>query len=232
MNVGEDGEWLWEPERVMPGEIVLGPTYRLMMLHTATDETRVFVDCANGSRLCKHGELGSSIGTWVHLEQTARREGRPPPPRPSICDCESAAGLFKVKGGTPTIEASVMPKSLFEHLDAVETPSVLVGGLHARQLPFTSGDQAAFLRRDGRIICRHGRFRSSLLRMKQAGKPSRCGCMPKAIPHRVLAMGGKWVSRRAVPSAKRILEANTTDNGIAECRSCLPEEELEEAGRS
>jgi hypothetical protein len=224
MEIGEHGEWLWNPERVEPGAAVLGPTYRLMMLDTAIDGTRVFVDCADGSRLCRHGELASTISTWNLLEQAARREGRKPPPRPSVCDCTSSMGLYKAKKGVPPAieEASSPPKSLFEHLRAAKTPSILVGGCQAQQMPFTSGEQAAFLRQDGRVICKHGRLRSSLLRMKQAGRHARCECMPKSFPHRVLALGSKWSTRRTPPLAKRVLTA-ANDNGPTERRSCPSE---------
>ena len=35
--------------------------------------TRVFIDAVNGSLLCKHGELGSTVSTWCQAEKLAAR---------------------------------------------------------------------------------------------------------------------------------------------------------------
>ena len=64
------------------------------------------------------------------------------------------------------------------------TPTILVEGQKACQLPLTSGNQAAFLTAKGRIICRHGRLRSSLLHMRRHGRRTRCDCTPQGFPHR------------------------------------------------
>ena len=188
MRLTNDGTWSWEPESVEPGTTVLAPTYRFVRPYTIVepDGARIFIDVTDGSLLCKHGELGSTVSTWCQAEKIAAREGRPPPTRPSICDCQNANGLFtKQKNASPpTAAESTVPASIFDHLVAIDTPSVLVAGREARQLPFTSGDQASFLTPDGRIICRHGRLRSSLLRMKQRGSQARCQCMPRGIPQR------------------------------------------------
>ena len=188
MRLTNDGTLSWEPESVEPGTTVLAPTYRFVRPYTIVepDGARIFIDVTDGSLLCKHGELGNTVSTWCQAEKIAAREGRPPPTRPSICDCQNANGLFtKQKNASPPTPAeSKVPASIFDHLVAIDTPSVLVAGREARQLPFTSGDQASFLTPDGRIICRHGRLRSSLLRMKQRGSPARCQCMPRGITHR------------------------------------------------
>ena len=185
MQASDDGVWSWNPERVQPGEVVLTPSYRFAELNTIIEPegTRVFADCIDGALLCKHGELGTSVATWNHLEQVARREGRPPPPRPSLCDCTSTTGLNKKRSSRPPPEASRLPASLFDHLCAMGTARILIAGREARQLPFTSGEQAAFLTSEGRIICRHGRLRSSLVRMRQRGR-TRCTCAPKGFPKR------------------------------------------------
>lgn len=62
MQRSPEGEWSWHPEHVKVGEVMLGPTYRFMKLDTfiESDGVRIFVDCASGARLCKHGELGTS----------------------------------------------------------------------------------------------------------------------------------------------------------------------------
>lgn len=189
MQASSDGEWRWDPESVLPGEIVLMPSYRFAKLHTVIEPegTRIFVDCIDGSLLCKHGELGTSIGTWMHLERAAQREKKPLPSRPSICDCTSTHGLHMKKPDTSGTEGccvpASVPASLFDHLCAMNTTSILVQGREARQLPSTTGDRATFLTSDGRTICRHGRLRKSLMRMRQRGKTG-CACEPAGLPRR------------------------------------------------
>ena len=219
MHLSADGEWQWDPESVKPGEVVLGPSFRTMTPYTATEGVRVFVDVHDGSLLCKHGELGSTIGTWLQLERAARREGRTPPPRSSICDCQSAHGLQtkqakEANRAQATSKAEIAPAtgageahtSLFGHLEALNTPSILVRGQKAHQLPFTSSEHSTFLRSDGRTMCRHGRLRTSLLRMKQRGRPAHCGCQPKGLPYRtsvLVALKGKCTGRPLAVLADR-----------------------------
>jgi hypothetical protein len=187
MQMSSDGAWSWHPEHIKIGQVVLGPTYRLMKLDTVieADDIRIFVDCASGARLCKHGELGTTISNWKTQEAAAARDGKPPPERKSICDCTSTWGLNKkvdvthLEGGQPTAQR------IQEHLAELHTPMIIVEGREARQLPFSSGEAAAFLRsEDGRIVCRHGRLRASLLHMKTAGHHARCSCMPMGFPMR------------------------------------------------
>ena len=85
MQMSSDGAWSWHPEHVKIGQVVLGPTYRLMKLDTVieAEDVRIFVDCTSGARLCKHGELGTTISTWKTLEAAAARDGKPPPVRKS-----------------------------------------------------------------------------------------------------------------------------------------------------
>lgn len=185
MLASTDGTWSWDPERVAPGEVVLMPSYRIATLHTVIEPegTRIFADCSDGSLLCKHGELGTTISTWTYLEQVARREGKPLPPRPSMCDCTSTNFLHRKKA--KPMEANRVPASLFDHLGTMDTARILVAGGEARQLPFTTGDQMTFLTSDGRTICRHGRLRLSLNRMRQKeGKRPKCACMPMGMPRR------------------------------------------------
>ena len=205
MHASADGEWSWEPERVQPEQVVLSPTFRPMRLHTIIEPegTRIFVDVNDGSLLCRHGELGSTINTWRQLEKAAEREGRSPPPRPSICDCQSATGLAGKRDRALTPSNGTAVPTLFDHLVQMDAPSILVRGLKARQLPFTSGEEATFLTPDGRIICRHGRLRSSLISYRQHGKQALCGCMPRGFPQRRSAVAMKltknvisWKRRR------------------------------------
>lgn len=187
MQMSSDGAWSWHPEHVKMGQAVLGPTYRLMKLDTVieVDDVRIFVDCTSGARLCKHGELGTTISTWKTLAAAAVRDGKPPPERKSICDCTSTWGLNKkVDVARIDVEQPTIQR-IFWHLAELDTPKIIVEGHEARQLPFSSGDAAAFLRSDdGRIVCRHGRLRASLLHMKTAGHHARCSCMPMGFPMR------------------------------------------------
>ena len=187
MQMSSDGAWSWHPEHVKIGQVVLGPTYRLMKLDTVieAEDVRIFVDCASGARLCKHGELGTTISTWKTLEAAAVRDGKPPPVRKSICDCTSTWGLNKKVGVTRLEMEQPTVQRIQEHLAELDTPKIIVEGHEARQLPFSSGDAAAFLRSDdGRLVCRHGRLRASLLHMKTAGHHARCSCMPMGFPMR------------------------------------------------
>jgi hypothetical protein len=187
MQMSSDGAWSWHPEHVKIGQVVLGPTYRLMKLDTVieADDIRIFVDCASGARLCRHGELGTTISTWKTLEAAAARDGKPAPERKSICDCTSTWGLNKKVVVTRLEGEQATAQRIQEHLAELDTPKIIVEGCEARQLPFSSGEAAAFLRsEDGRIVCRHGRLRASLLHMKTAGHHARCSCMPMGFPMR------------------------------------------------
>ena len=55
----------------------------------------VLVETDLKTKLCRHGELSSSIRTWVQLEAKARAEGAEPFERPSgsACDCVVTHGL-------------------------------------------------------------------------------------------------------------------------------------------
>ena len=184
MQANDDGTWRWDPSSAKRGEVTLTPTYRLVQPYTVVESegTTVFVDCIDGSLLCKHGELGTTIGTWIQLERVAKREGKMPPPRRSMCDCTSASGLGKKIDPPP---AHLAQTSLFDHLCSMGTKSILVGGKEARQLPYIGdGKEAAFLTPTGHIVCRHGLLRSSLLRMERRGMRRRCDCMPRGVPNR------------------------------------------------
>jgi hypothetical protein len=56
-----------------------------------------------------------------------------------------------------------------------------------KHLPFTSGESASFLRgKDGRIVCRHGRLRASVVHMRAVrSRRARCSCMAASFPTRL-----------------------------------------------
>ena len=225
-----DGAWSWDPERVAPGEVVLMPSYRFATLNTVIESegTRIFADCTDGSLLCKHGELGTSIGTWNYLEKVARAEGVPPPPRPSICDCTSTNFLHKKKA--EPLEASRMPTSLFDHLGTMDTNRILVAGVEARQLPFATGDRATFLTSDGRTICRHGRLRASLIRMRAVeGKVQKCACTPTGLPRRsalkCIALGQCAAVPRKRPREEPHESPTRSDGEIGEVEDAVGREQ-------
>lgn len=64
---------------------------------------------------------------------------------------------------------------------------VRLRAVEARQLPFTGGECASFLRGvDERIVCRHGRLRASLMHMRAANnRRARCSCIPANFPTRL-----------------------------------------------
>ena len=53
----------------------------------------VLVETDLKTKLCRHGELSSSIRTWVQIEAKARAEGAEPFKRPSTCNCIVTHGL-------------------------------------------------------------------------------------------------------------------------------------------
>ena len=114
----------------------------------------VLVDSDMKTKLCRHGETGSTIRTWLQAEARALAHGEPPPPRSSACDCQSTHGL---KNGTRT-RPPTPPASLYDALASdcseprcieVQDESVL-----AYALP---GSETAFLAPDGALYCANGR---------------------------------------------------------------------------
>ena len=169
---------------------------RVARLHHFTEERRVFVT-SDAKLLCEHGELASSIGSWLSKEQRAMRDGLEPPPRNSVCDCQNTDGLHWTKE-MPGPRDSVAPpaSTLYGVLEALDAFKVEVRGRPLRQVPHTSGDDALFVSRKGGVLCcRHGTSLSALRGMragkivKARGEP--CGCCVAQPPRRVGLMTSK-----------------------------------------
>jgi hypothetical protein len=171
------------------GGLVLLPSFRFARPHSELNGRRIFIT-SGGDLVCEHGELPSTISTWLQREKAAERSGHSPPPRASICDCRTSKGLNSA--GSPG-QAAKPPKSLFDHLCSLEMPTITVHGREARQVPFTHGNQTTFLTTMGDLVCRHGRKRQTLgnKRWKEGAvsKGIACSCAPPPFPFRKSLVG-------------------------------------------
>ena len=70
---------------------------------------------------------------WCLEEQAARRNGTAPKKRHSICDCQTACGLFAKQPVLPE-DSPPLPTSLFDHLCDIGAPTITVKGREARQI--------------------------------------------------------------------------------------------------
>jgi len=180
----------WDPSRVEPGQLVLMPSMRFGLLHSIQPDGKRFFIAADGScMLCAHGEKGSTVATWCLEEQAARRNGVVPKKRSSVCDCQTACGLFMKRPEMPR-GAPPPPASLFDHLCAIDAPTIVVKGREARRLPFSTGEQTTFLTSFGDLVCQHGKGRSWLLdKRRPSSSPGACSCKPVAFPQRTSLVG-------------------------------------------
>lgn len=179
------------------GERVLLPSFKMAQLvNIEPDGRKVYADAA-GVLLCEHGELASTIGTWLLNEKTARLNGEAIPARQSACTCKTTEGLHKA--GLARDDANLSEVSLFDHLQFLNTDEQKFKGREARHIPFTHSEYTAFVTVDGRILCKHGRSRLTLQwdgkRFRKDGKvpTSACGCkafrIPKRAGHSSLRLG-------------------------------------------
>jgi len=101
------------------------PSLRLATFsHLNKNGDEIFVDSDLQTKLCKHGETGSTIRTWLHAEARARAAGEPPPERPSVCDCTSTHGLqLKVDTRPPP-----PPPCVYDALAAAGVETLAVDG--------------------------------------------------------------------------------------------------------
>ena len=153
------------------------------------DGKQIFITTA-GKLVCPHGECSGTICHWLREERAARAKGLPSPMRGgsrglSICNCQSTEGL----NGKLDTEAKPpsLPPSLFEFLVQQNSEMVVVKGREARRVPHLCGP--TFLTSIGRLCCRHGASRRSLINKERAGsRPSArlpsCGCVLKPLPVR------------------------------------------------
>ena len=128
----------------------------------------MLIDWDLKTKLCRHGETGSTIRSWVQQEARARAKGETPPPRSSPCDCTSTEGL---KNRTDT-RPSTPPASLYDALaaapDEYAASAIEVDGQGlAYALPGVTA--AAFLAANGDRYCAHHR----ILRRNRL-KPNAC----------------------------------------------------------
>ena len=82
----------WTQSDVDSGKWIVLPSMRVGRLHHVCEGRPVFVTTA-GALVCKHGELSSSICSWISTEQRCTQQGEKPPARNSVCDCENSDGL-------------------------------------------------------------------------------------------------------------------------------------------
>ena len=165
-------------------KLVLLPSMRFARpFQTMSDGKKIYIS-TEGRLLCEHGELASTINYWTSAEKKAKSEGREPPSRggfhPSICDCVTTEGMNVAIPADVCLP--VRPSSLFDFLEATNTEWIKVKGRDARRIPHVPGP--AFVSTVGRVTCRHGASRLSLIKKERFGESKRrpnCGCKLKAL---------------------------------------------------
>ena len=122
----------------------------------------VLVETDLKTKLCRHGELSSSIRTWVQLEAKASAEGVEPFKRPSACDCVVTHGL---QNHTRTRPPSP-PACMYDVLASNESKELDVGETKgpALQLP----GRAVYLAPSGTFFCQH---KTGLAPITKAARP-------------------------------------------------------------
>ena len=149
-------------------EVTLLPSMHFGSLYSVQPDGKKVFLTTSGKLVCEHGEHSSTICHWISLEKKAEAAGQPKPQRggsrgASVCDCQSTEGLnVKLNG---SIQPPTPPPSLFEFLEAHETELVYVKGRAARNVPHMQGPM--FVTSVGRLCCRHGASRRSLLAARQ-----------------------------------------------------------------
>ena len=163
------------------------------LYHEQPDGKKVFVTTDN-KLVCPHGECSSTILFWLREERLAREKGLPLPARGgcrglSTCDCQNTEGLNGKRGGgsDPQAAPSSAPSSLFEFLEQPRTELITVRGHEARRIPYLPGP--TFVTSTGKLCCRHGASRLSLINKQKAGaRPSvrlpTCSCELHPLPVR------------------------------------------------
>ena len=164
-----------------PKNYVLLPSMRIGRLYSKLPDGQLVYLTTSGQLVCSHGELSSTISYWLSIEKQARINNVSAPPRGgagnrSVCDCQTTEGLnVALPDCTPIPEK---PASLFEFLEAVDTEKLNMKGREARRIPHT--EPAAFVSTVGRVTCRHGASRRSLIKKERSTAASTrlpaCGC--------------------------------------------------------
>lgn len=162
-------------------------------LHSVQPDGKHVFLTTEGKLVCPHGECSSTICYWLREERKAKAAGLPPPPRGgsrglSTCDCQNTDGLNgKIADSDSVAKPPARPSSLFEYLVEQDAEKIVVKGREARRIPHLCGP--TFVTSIGKLCCRHGASRLSLINKKKAGnRPScrlpTCGCELKPLPVR------------------------------------------------
>ena len=163
-------------------EWVLTPSLRVATFsHLNKHGGEVLVESDGKTKLCCHGEHGSSIRTWLHAESQARAEGRQPPARNSPCDCQTTVGL---QNSTQT-RPPPPPASVYELLASMDGDSIDVS---EQGKAYCLGAHKAYLSASGMLYCAHSH---RLKTRTRAARPcvwtaGACGCrlvLPRRMPH-------------------------------------------------
>ena len=143
----------------------------------------VLVETDLQTKLCRHGETGSTIRTWLQAESRARADGKDPPPRNSICDCKHVHGLQNKTFTLPTTP----PQSVYDVLVSAEAKPLDVG---ETEPAYQLGDRDVFLAASGTLFC--SAHKNPLPPMTRAVRPcafkadrGKCKCaimLPKRSP--------------------------------------------------
>jgi hypothetical protein len=161
---------------------------------TLPDGKKVYLTTA-GKLVCEHGECSSTICYWLAIEKKAVGQGKSCPPRGgsrglSTCDCQTTEGLNAKLYDDILPPAS--PPSLFAFLEDQGVELAVVKGREARRIPHLPGP--VFITSMGKLCCRHGASRQSLIIKQRTSSPScrlpTCGCELKPLPVRAGSFNG------------------------------------------
>ena len=211
-------ESYWSDEEVMGGKWVVLPNQRVARLHHVCKGRLVFIT-PDAKLVCEHGEVSSSICSWLSSEQRARQEGVEPPSRNSVCTCQNTDGLHFTKDMPgPLVSIAPPADTFFGVLAAMNTSAVTVRGHTLRHVPHTAGKAALFVSEKGGVLCcRHGHSLKTLRMMHAAGKQRKfrggaCDCCVQTPPRRC---GLMKVGRRSSKSRSPTEAAADTTSSVA-----------------
>ena len=164
----------------------LTPSLRVAAFsHYNKHGAEVLVETDQRTKLCVHGETGSTIRNWVQAEARAKAGGCEAPRRPSLCDCTHTHGLQNhTYARTPT-----PPASVYELLAAQSSPRLDIG---EAEPALQMGALDVYLGADGSLYCAHGHLldtRSQAHRpcvVRARGPSQTCGCqihLLRRVPH-------------------------------------------------
>lgn len=188
------------------------PSMQFATLHSVQPDGKQVFLTTEGKFVCSHGECSSTICYWIREERKAKEAGLPLPPRGgcrglSSCDCQNTDGLNgKIADPDRAQQPPVRPSSLFEYLEQQGAEQIVVKGREARRIPHLCGP--TFVTETGKLCCRHGASRLSLINKKKAGdRPSfrlpTCGCELKPLPVRSGGLAGIQIGKYAKENLKK-----------------------------